>query len=173
MNSDQTMQAVVIEEFGEPSELKGDTRSVPIPGPGEVLIEVKAAGVNRSDLLNIRGLPITTLPRVPGRDFAGIVVAGDPELRGESVWGVGGSELGFSRDGSHAEYLTLPRTAVAPMPHALSFADAAAAGLPYLTAAIALLELADVAGGKRSSSPARPEELAGRRPRSQSGEARR
>jgi NADPH:quinone reductase len=84
-------------------------------------VEVQAAAVNRSDVLNARGsFAFTTLPRIPGRDFAGAVVEGPPELVGKEVWGTGGGELGFLRDGSHARYLAVPRNAVVPKSATLS-----------------------------------------------------
>src|SRR5829696_5511382 len=109
------MQAIVIERFCDPSELRQTEVPRPDPGEGEVLIEVDATAVNRSDVLNARGaFPFTTLPRIPGRDFAGVVVEGPGELLGKEVWGTGGGDLGFLRDGSHAGYVAVSRNAVAP-----------------------------------------------------------
>src|SRR5215216_2016156 len=102
------MQAILIERFGDPSELRPTEVAKPDAGDGAVLVEIHAAAVNRSDALNARGsFPFTTLPRIPGRDFAGIVVEGPRELVGTEVWGTGGGELGFIRDGSHARYLAV------------------------------------------------------------------
>ncbi|MFI6998725.1 zinc-binding alcohol dehydrogenase family protein [Nocardia sp. NPDC050175] len=102
--------------------------------PGEVVVRIHAAGVNPSDFKNVLGkFPYTTVPRTPGRDFAGVVVDGPAGLLGQEVWG-SGRELGFVRDGSHAEYLALPAAGVARKPATLSFAEAAASGVPYLTA---------------------------------------
>ena len=139
------MQAILIERFGDPSELWQKEVPRPDPGEGEVLIEVHAAAVNRSDVLNARGsFPFTTLPRIPGRDFAGVVVEGPRELVGTEVWGTGGGELGFIRDGSHARYLAVSRNAVVPKPETLSLEEAAASGLAYVTAGSALIELGGV-----------------------------
>jgi NADPH:quinone reductase-like Zn-dependent oxidoreductase len=143
------MQAVLIERFGDPSELRQQEVPRPEPGEGEVLVEVHAAAVNRSDVLNARGsFPFTTLPRIPGRDFAGVVVEGPPELLGTEVWGTGGGELGFVRDGSHAQYLAVSRNAVAPKSPTLSPEEAAASGLAYVTAGSALIELGDISAGE-------------------------
>src|SRR5919107_3926858 len=143
------MQAVLIERFGDPSELRPVEVQRPAPGEGEVLIEVHAATVNRSDVLNARGsFPFTTLPRIPGRDFAGIVLDGPRELVGQEVWGTGGGELGFVRDGSHATYLAVSRNAVAPKSGSLSQEEAGASGLAYVTAGSALLELGGVSAGE-------------------------
>jgi NADPH:quinone reductase-like Zn-dependent oxidoreductase len=106
----------------------------PSPAHGEVLIEIKAARLNKNDISNVMGkLPYTTVPRTPGRDFSGVVVQGPKELVGRAVWGTG-KEIGFTRDGSHAQYLTLAADAVAIKPESLSFAQAASCGVPYVTA---------------------------------------
>jgi NADPH:quinone reductase-like Zn-dependent oxidoreductase len=145
------MQAVLIERFGDPSELRQKEVPKPDPGEGEVLVEVHSAAVNRSDVLNARGsFAFTTLPRIPGRDFAGVVVEGPRELVGTEVWGTGGGELGFIRDGSHAQYLAVSRNAVAPKSDTLSLEEAAASGLAYVTAGSALIELGGVSAGETS-----------------------
>jgi NADPH:quinone reductase len=143
------MQAILIERFGDPSELRPQEVPRPEPAEGEVLLEVHAAAVNRSDVLNARGsFPFTTLPRIPGRDFAGVVVEGPQELVGTEVWGTGGGELGFIRDGSHARYLAVPRNAVVPKSETLSLEEVAASGLAYVTAGSALVELGGVSAGE-------------------------
>ena len=143
------MQAILIERFGDPSELRPQEVPRPEPADGEVLLEVHAAAVNRSDVLNARGsFPFTTLPRIPGRDFAGVVVEGPQELVGTEVWGTGGGELGFVRDGSHARYLAVPRNAVVPKSETLSLEEVAASGLAYVTAGSALVELGGVSAGE-------------------------
>src|SRR5919112_6143946 len=143
------MKAVLIERFGGPSELRPVEVPRPDTGEGEVLIEVHAAAVNRSDVLNARGsFTFTTLPRILGRDFAGAVVEGPPELVGKEVWGTGGGELGFIRDGSHARYLAVSRNAVVPKSATLSLEEAGASGLAYVTAGSALLELGNVSEGE-------------------------
>jgi NADPH:quinone reductase-like Zn-dependent oxidoreductase len=143
------MQAILIERFGDPSELRPTEVPRPDPAEGEVLIEVHAAAVNRSDVLNARGsFAFTTLPRIPGRDFAGVVVEGPQELVGKEVWGTGGGELWFVRDGSHAGYLALPRNAVVPKSDTLSLEEAGASGLAYVPAGSALVELGDVSEGE-------------------------
>jgi NADPH:quinone reductase len=141
----RNMRAVLIENPGDPSDLRPTEVPKPEPGEDEVLVEVHAAAVNRSDVLNARGsFPITTLPRIPGRDFAGVVVEGPQELLGTEVWGTGGGDLGFIRDGSHARYLAVPAGAVAPKSATLSLEEAAASGLAYVTAGFALIELGGI-----------------------------
>jgi len=98
---------------------------------------------------NARGsFPFTTLPRIPGRDFAGVVVEGPIELVGKEVWGTCGGELGFVRDGSHARYLAVPRDAIVPKSDTLSLDEAGASGLAYVTAASELVELGNVSEGE-------------------------
>jgi NADPH:quinone reductase-like Zn-dependent oxidoreductase len=143
------MQAILIEHFGDPSELRPTEVPRPEPGQDEILIEVHAAAVNRSDVLNARGsFPFTIPPRIPGRDFAGVVVEGPQELVGTEVWGTGGGDLGFIRDGSHARYLAVSRNAVAPKSATLSLEEAAASGLAYVTAGSVLIELGGVSSGE-------------------------
>lgn len=100
------MKALRIERFGAPSDV---LKLVDIPesklGPDEVSVRIEAAAINPSDVGNVNGkFAITTLPRIVGRDFAGTVIDGPDEMRGLPVWGSGG-DIGFTRDGSHAEYL--------------------------------------------------------------------
>lgn len=134
------MRAVRFEEHGPPSVLQAQEIETPPLGPDEVRIQIKAAAINPSDVKNVQGLmPHTTLPRTPGRDFAGVIIDGPAELIGQEVWGSGGG-LGFERDGSHAAQIVLPREAVSPKPRSLSFEDAAAVGVPYITAWAGLID---------------------------------
>lgn len=140
------MKALQFTQFGSLETLRVADLPLPEPQADEVLVEVHAAGLNPSDVKNVLGrFPYTTLPRVPGRDFAGVVVKGPRELCGREVWG-SGRDLGFLRDGSHAEYLTLPANALAYKPASLSFAQAASCGVPYITALDALNRSAVQAG---------------------------
>jgi NADPH:quinone reductase len=124
---------------------------VPMPAPAldEVLIEVKAAAINPSDIKNVQGkMRLTTVPRIPGRDFAGLIVKGsEGQVVSQPVFGSGG-DLGFARDGSHAEYVAVPAAAVVPLPKNLSFAQAAGIGVAYLTAWAALVNAADIKPGE-------------------------
>ena len=105
------MRTIIVRQFGDPKLLKVEEVPTPQPGDGEALVEVKAAGINPSDVKNIQGVMHgTTLPRIPGRDFAGVVVRGPAETIGREVWGTGG-DIGFTRDGSHAQYILLPLAA--------------------------------------------------------------
>ncbi len=123
------------------------TTPKPTPGPGQVLIQVKASPIQPSDILNSKGLfPHTTFPRTPGRDYAGIIVDGPSHLLGKEVFGTSGHEFSFTEDGSHAEYCLISEKAVVEKPKNLSFAQAASAGTPFTTAAIALRRAGAKAG---------------------------
>lgn len=141
------MRALRFAEFGPPSVLRIEEVPLPEPGDGEVLVRVKAAAINPSDIGNVAGrFKKTTLPRTPGRDFAGIVVKGkQPE--GEEVWG-SAPNLGIVVDGSHAEYVVVPTETVSPKPKSLSFAQAAAIGVPYITAWASVVNAAQIEAGE-------------------------
>ncbi|KAJ6610212.1 hypothetical protein B0H10DRAFT_2061294 [Mycena sp. CBHHK59/15] len=106
----------------------------PTPPPGYALVQIHASAINISDVMNVEGrFPFTTTPRTPGRDFAGVVSSGPSA--GRRVWGTGGTH-GFDRDGSHAQWIVVPEDTLQymEMPGNLSFPQAAAVGVPYLTA---------------------------------------
>ncbi len=141
------MRAVQLTVFGEPRDARVSDVPMQEVRPGEALVKVLAAGINPSDLVNIRGgFKQTKLPRIIGRDFSGTVVEGPPELKGRNVWGSGG-DIGFTRDGSHAEYLAVPQSALSLQPSKLSAESAAACGIPFITAYAALVERAHVKAG--------------------------
>jgi NADPH:quinone reductase-like Zn-dependent oxidoreductase len=141
------MRALKFYQTGSLDDLRIEEVTVPTPAAGELLVEVKAAAINPSDVKNVQGkMHETTVPRIPGRDFAGMIVKGPDELLGRSVFGSGGN-LGFGRDGSHAEYLTIPITAVLPLPSNLSFEQAAGIGVAYITAWAAMVNAAQIQAG--------------------------
>jgi NADPH:quinone reductase-like Zn-dependent oxidoreductase len=90
--------------------------------------------VNPSDVKAILGaMPHAVWPRTPGRDYAGVVVAGPAEWIGREVWGSGG-ELGIRRDGAHGRYLLLDAAYLREKPAKMSLAEAGAVGVPFVTA---------------------------------------
>lgn len=142
------MRALRFDRFGGVSVLQVRELPVPVAGPGEVLVKVHAASVNPSDVKNVEGkMEGTTLPRVPGRDLAGTVVHGPKELIGQEVWAAGG-DIGFIRDGSHAEYIAIPQAGARLKPKTLSMAEAASVGVNYITAFLGLVERAGVKSGE-------------------------
>ncbi len=115
-------------------DLRLESCDAPHPGPGEVLVEVRAAGVNRSDVSAAIGrMPQALWPRTPGRDWAGVVVEGPSELIGREAFGAGG-DLGITRDGTHASHLVVPRDALVEKPACLTLEQAGSLGVPFVTA---------------------------------------
>jgi NADPH2:quinone reductase len=141
------MKALRFSQFGPPAVLRIDDIPVPDPGEGESLIQVKAAAINPSDIGNVAGrFKHTTLPRTPGRDFAGIVVKGG-HREGEQVWG-SSPKLGIVQDGSHAEYVVVPAETLTPKPKMLSMEQAAAIGVPFITAWASVVNAAQIESGE-------------------------
>jgi NADPH:quinone reductase-like Zn-dependent oxidoreductase len=100
----------------------------------EVLIEVKAAAVNPSDVKAATGLmPYAIFPRTPGRDYAGVVIDGPSGMIGREVFGSSG-DLGIRRDGTHATHLAVEADAVVDKPNGISWEQAAGIGVPFVTA---------------------------------------
>lgn len=141
------MKALQFDRTGTLDELALREIAMPVVTGDDVLIRVHAAGINPSDIKNVLGrFPYTTVPRIPGRDFSGVVVEGPTQWQGKAVWG-SGKGVGFTRDGAHAEYLAFPVTGLSLKPEALSFAQAASCGVPYITA----LEVLERSGVKKDT----------------------
>src|SRR5881227_34625 len=103
-------------------------------GPNDLLIEVKAAAVNPSDVKAATGLmPYAVFPRTPGRDYAGVVIDGPRGWIGREVFGSSG-DLGIRRDGTHATHLVVEADAVVEKPKTISWEEAAGIGVPFVTA---------------------------------------
>lgn len=114
---------------------------VPVSPPGHLLVKIHASAIQPSDSFNaLGGFSSTTFPRIPGRDFSGVVVAsGDvepPLLLNSAVVGTSGFTHAFTEDGFHAEYAVVPADGVAPKPSALTHEQAATIGVPFTTAAL-------------------------------------
>ena len=100
----------------------------------EVLIEIKAAAVNPSDVKAATGLmAYAVFPRTPGRDYAGVVIDGPPGTIGREMFGSSG-DLGIRRDGTHASHLVVEAEAVVDKPSSVSWEEAAGVGVPFVTA---------------------------------------
>jgi len=143
------VQALQIDRFGPLEALEvRDVAEAPLPHDS-VRVEIEAAGVNPSDTgVALGRFPQVTLPRILGRDFAGRIVEGPRHLIGAPVWGSGGGELGLTRDGTHAQRLAIPLAAAIRRPERLSARQAAAAGVPFITAWSALVELGGLHEGE-------------------------
>jgi NADPH2:quinone reductase len=141
------MKSLRFRKFGPPSVIEIEEVPRPEPRDGEALIQVKAAAINPSDLKNVSGyFPTTTLPRTPGRDFAGVVVTGK-KYHGQEVWG-SGPGLGATRDGAQAEYVVVAEEALSLKPRTLSFEQAAAIGVPFITGWCAVVDAAQLQAGE-------------------------
>jgi NADPH:quinone reductase-like Zn-dependent oxidoreductase len=142
------MKALFFRKAGSLDFLEVADAPRPVPAPGEALVKVRAAAINPSDAKNVLGrMHETTVPRVPGRDFAGVVEDGPAEWLGKAVFGSGGG-LGFYRDGSHAEFLAAPIAGLNAMPANLTFEQAAGMGLAYITAWAAVMLAAKLQPGE-------------------------
>lgn len=133
-----TMRAVRVTAPGGPEVLSLEAVPRPAPGPREILVRVRAAGLNRADLLQRRGqypAPPGWPPDIPGLEFAGEVAAlGAPEL----PWRLGDRVMGLVGGGGYAEYLTVDARHAIAFPPAWSFDEAAAVPEAFITAHDAL-----------------------------------
>ncbi len=167
------MQAVVIREHGDYDKLLFEDRDVPEPGPGEVRVQVKAAGINHLDTWVRRGVPghEFPLPLTPGCDGAGLVsglgagvhgfregrrvVIAPGVVEGDDAETAAGLDqlsprygiFGETRDGTCAEHVVIPARNALPLADHVSFEDAAAFPLVFLTAWNMVVRRAKVAPG--------------------------
>jgi NADPH:quinone reductase len=126
-----------------PPVLSLTTLPTPILKPGYALVKIHFSSIHPSDKLNSKGsFPMTTYPRIPGRDYSGTVldIASESEKSwiGKAVYGSSGATLGFEIDGPHAEFCLVPEEALVEKPSTLSFLQAATVGVPYTTAYLTL-----------------------------------
>jgi NADPH:quinone reductase-like Zn-dependent oxidoreductase len=143
------MKAIRVHAPGPPDVLRYEDVPDPRPGPGEVTLEVRAVSLNHMDLWVRRGLPGIAYPRILGCDAAGIVretgrrVLIDPSTSCGTCESCGSGQkplcrqytiFGEHRDGSDAQLLCVPAANAIPIPDTLSFEEAAAAPLVFLTA---------------------------------------
>jgi NADPH2:quinone reductase len=142
------MKAVRFTRHGKPDVLTIEHLPSPLPTPQQAVVRVEAASINPSDVKNVQGLmEQTTLPRIPGRDYAGVVAFGPASWIGDKVWGSGG-DSGFTHDGSHAEYIAVPVASLRRKPRNLSFDQAASVGVNFITAWTGLVDAAGLRAGE-------------------------
>jgi NADPH:quinone reductase-like Zn-dependent oxidoreductase len=144
------MKAIRIHEDGGPEVLRYEDAPDPEPGPGEVLVRLRAASLNHLDLWIRKGLPSVPKPRILGADGAGIredtgerVVINPGLEHGERI-----TVIGEHMDGTHAELIAVPETNVYPLLDELSFEDAAAFPLVFETAYRLLVTKAQLQAGE-------------------------
>jgi NADPH:quinone reductase-like Zn-dependent oxidoreductase len=130
------VKAVRIHEDGGPEVLRYEDAPDPVPGTGQVLIELRAASLNHLDLWVRKGLPSVPKPRILGADGAGVIAGTDervvinPGIEHDGRIAV----IGEHMDGTHAELVVVPQEYVHPIPDGLSFEEAAAFPLVFETA---------------------------------------
>ena len=146
------MKAIRAHAFGGPEVLQLDEIDDPVPGPGEVVVEVRAAGINPADTYMRNGTYaiVPDLPYIPGGDAGGVVSAlgagveafsdGDPVFVGTA--------MSMSLNGCYAEKVKRPAQEVLPIPEGVGFAEAAAFGVSYSTAHYALFERGEGRAGE-------------------------
>ncbi len=138
------MKAIRVHQFGGPEVLKLEEVPEPQPGPGQLVIQIRAAGVNPVEAYIRTGTYASkpNLPYTPGMDAAGVVTAVGPEVtrfkRGHRVYTTG------SKSGTYAEQALCDESTVHSLPEHVSFEQGAAIGVPYGTAYRALFIRAQV-----------------------------
>lgn len=142
------MQAVRFHSTGGPEVLVYETIPDPVPGPGEVLIRVEAAGMNFSDVLRRRGDPYpapSPLPFIPGSEVAGTIAA-----LGPGVTGIAPGTLVYAapRAGGYAQYVVAQAAGVIPIPDGITAAQATTLVIQGLTALFALRHAGRLAAGE-------------------------
>jgi zinc-binding alcohol dehydrogenase/oxidoreductase len=144
------MKAIRIHEDGGPDVLRYEDAPDPEPGPGEVLVRLRAASLNHLDLWVRKGLPSVPKPRILGADGAGLredtgerVVINPGIEDGEKI-----TVVGEHMDGTHAELVAVPETNVYPLPDGISFEEAAAFPLVFETAHRLLVTKAQLQEGE-------------------------
>ena len=144
------MRAIRVEQFGGPEVLQMADVDDPVPGPGEVVVRLHAAGVNPVEAYIRSGLyaRLPTLPYTPGGDGAGVL-----DALGEGVTGLAIGERVYvaaflGKTGTYAERIACPARSVHYLPDAVSFGQGAALGVPAATAYRALVLRAQVKAGE-------------------------
>jgi putative PIG3 family NAD(P)H quinone oxidoreductase len=139
------MLAVEIAHPGDPDVLRPVRRPIPEAGPGEALIRVAAAGVNRPDLMQRLGRypPPPGASDLPGLEISGVVV------RGAGRWREGDAVCALVAGGGYAEYCAVPVEQILPKPAALSWNEAAAVPETFFTVWTNLFDRGRLASGER------------------------
>ena len=142
------MRALVLTEHGAPEVLRVEERSDPAPGPGEVRVAVRAAGINFAELMARMGV-YPDAPKPPC--VLGYEVAGEVESVGDGVEGVsvGDRVISGCRFGGYAELVAVPADQVVPLPSDWSFEEGAALPVNYATAYAGLIRYGSVRDGER------------------------
>src|SRR5438874_6703555 len=131
------MRALICREWGDIGRLKVEDVAAPKPGAGEVLIRVKATAVNYADAIMVAGRYQTKpeLPFSPGLETAGVIEACGPEVQGLQP---GDRVMAILAYGGLAEYAVAPAAETYVIPLDLSFAEAGAFPIAYISSHVAL-----------------------------------
>ena len=129
------MQAIEISRFGPPEVLQPCERPMPQPQAGEVLIRVRASGVNRPDVVQRKGSypPPPGASDLPGLEVAGVIESGDAAAMATAGLAVGDRVCALLQGGGYAEYCTVPVGQCLPVPQGLSDEEAAALPETFFT----------------------------------------
>jgi NADPH:quinone reductase len=142
------MKALQFTRSGAPDVLHYVDVATPDTDAHTALVKIHAASVNPSDVKNVAGaFSHTVLPRIPGRDFSGVVERGPAEWLGAEVWGTGG-DIGFKYDGTHAEYIKVPISALVRKPRVLTHEQASAIGVNFAVAWLGAVSYAHLREGE-------------------------
>src|SRR3954462_11785583 len=141
------MRAIVVDEFGPPEALRVRDAAMPVPGPGQVLVEIHAAPVNYVDILVVGGTYQFLPPRpfIPGKSPTGIVAALGPDVTSLRV---GDRVLATAETGGYAEAVAIAADQCHRLPPCMSFAQAASLPVVYDTSWVALQRRARLAPGE-------------------------
>ncbi len=132
MAAPQTMTCIAIKEYGGPEMLQPETRPTPVPGAGEILVKVHAAGVNRPDVSQRLG----KYPPPPGAsDLPGLEIAGEVTALGDGVtrWKVGDKVCALAHGGGYAQFCLVHETHALTIPTGFSMIEAAAVPETFFT----------------------------------------
>ncbi len=141
------MRAVIVHEHGPAESHRVEDVADPVPGPGQVVVDLHAIGVNFPDLLVVEGKYQFLPPRPfsPGKEGAGVISALGPGVEGLRV----GERVALQTEyGAYVQRIAVRQETVYPMPASMSFEDAAALGLAHQTAHFALVERAGLLKGE-------------------------
>ncbi|HEX2151437.1 MAG TPA: NADPH:quinone oxidoreductase family protein [Stellaceae bacterium] len=141
------MRAIVVDEFGPPEALRAREAEIPVPGPGEVLVEIHAAPVNYVDMLVVGGAYQFLPPRpfIPGKSPSGVVAALGPNV---TTLRVGDRILATAETGGYAEAVAVAAEQCHRLPESMSFPEAASLAVVYDTSWVALRSRARLVPGE-------------------------
>src|SRR2546426_5872414 len=148
------MRAILVERYGPPEVMTWKTVDDPRPAEGQVLVRVRAVGINFAELLQRMGLyPGTPKPPfIPGLEVSGVVervVPGQSSAGAANALHPGDRVVALASFGAYAELLACPAATVFRLPDGISFADSAAIPVNYVTAYHSMFHMGNLQPGDR------------------------